>query len=252
MSTRDRDYQLMMSELAEATRRRDTELNIAEQAYQDSTEKIAAELARAEVEATTTARQARAFASQVLAVDDEAARLWQQLRQAGGLRLRPFGKLGEPATVATLPQSALPRHATAVDAHSAVDADSAAERPAPRLLLARAAQRIDDTLRRPGRRALPRWTWPLLPLFGALVAALAGLTAAGLVTFGATPIWGGSVIRGLGWVTFIAAPSAGVPIATLIAHRRLQAKLDLGGVGLTLFGGMISATLLSLAFAATY
>ena len=246
MSTRDRDYQLMMSELAEATRRRDTELNIAEQAYQDSTEKISAELARAETEATTTTRQARVAASQVLAVDDEAARLWQHLRQAGGLRLRPLGKLGEPATVATLPQSAKPQQA------AIVDANSAEEQPTPRLLLARAAQRIDDTVRRPGRRALPRWTWPLLPLLGALVAALAGLTAAGLVTFGATPIWGGSVIRGLGWLTFIAAPSAGVPIATLIAHRRLQAKLDLGGVGLTLFGGMISATLLSLAFAATY
>jgi hypothetical protein len=42
-----------------------------------------------------------------------------------------------------------------------------------------------------------------------------------------------------------------VPVAALGAHRWLEAKLDIGGIGLTLLGGMISATLMSLAFAAT-
>jgi hypothetical protein len=78
---------------------------------------------------------------------------------------------------------------------------------------------------------------------------MASLLAAGLVTFGSTGIWGGSVLRGLGWATFVAAPSVGVPIAALVARRRLRARLDIGGVGLTLLGGMVAATLISLAFA---
>ena len=56
----------------------------------------------------------------------------------------------------------------------------------------------------------------------------------------------------LGWLAFLVAPSAGVPVAALVAHRRLDARLDIGGVGLTLLGGMIAATLMSLAFAATH
>jgi hypothetical protein len=228
----------MVGALAEVTRRRDAELHLAEQAYRASTTQAAGELARAEMDAVNADRCAGAAADQVLAVDREAGRLWEQLRRAGGLRMRALGELPEPASVEIPPQAALPR-----------TADGAAP---PRVLLARAAERIDGTIRPIGRRALPGWALALLPLFGALVAALAGLTAAGLVTFGSTGIWGDSAIRGLGWLTFVAAPSAGVPVATLIAHRRLEARLGLGGIGFTLLGGMVSATLLSLAFAATY
>jgi hypothetical protein len=56
----------------------------------------------------------------------------------------------------------------------------------------------------------------------------------------------------LGWLAFIVAPSAGVPVVAVLAHRRLQARLDIGGIGLTLLGGMIAATLLALAFTITY
>lgn len=118
--------------------------------------------------------------------------------------------------------------------------------------LARAAARIDVTVRPAGRQALPRWALPLLPLLGALIAALTGLLASGLVTIGGTGLWGGPVLRGLGWLAFLVAPSAGVPVAATAAHRWLEAKLDIGGIGLTLLGGMISATLMSLAFAATH
>jgi hypothetical protein len=93
---------------------------------------------------------------------------------------------------------------------------------------------------------------PLLPLLGALVAGAAGLVAAGLVTFGGANIPGGTLIRGLGWLVFLVAPSAGVPAAALLSHRRLQARLDIGGVGLTLLGGMLAATLLSLTFATSH
>jgi hypothetical protein len=243
VTTRDRDYRLMMTALADVTRRRDAALQHAEQAYQDNAARAAGELARAEGEATAADRWAGAAAAQVLDVDREAARLWDQLRRARGLRIRALGELPEPAPVEGMPRVALQRQP---------EPDTAAAAPgSPRALLARAAARIDDTVRPPARRPLPRWTLPALPIVGALAAAAAGLLAAGLVTFGGTGVPGGALFRALGWLAFLVAPSTGVPIAALFAHRRMQARVDIGGIGLTLLGGMIAATLLSLSFAAS-
>src|SRR5918995_5807777 len=99
----------MMSALADMTRRRDAELAQAEQAYQDSTARAAGELARAEGEAASADRWAGAAAAQVLDVDREAARLWDQLRRARGLRVRALGELPEPASVEAMPRVALQR-----------------------------------------------------------------------------------------------------------------------------------------------
>jgi hypothetical protein len=228
----------MLSALAEASRRREAELGNAEQAYQDSAAQAAGELARAEGDALSADRWAGAAAAQVLDVDREAARLWEQLRRARGMRVRALGEVPEPAPVEALPRVALPRNPS----------DDAMP---PRIILARAAERIDVTARPALHRSLPRWALPLLPLVGAVVAALTGLIASGLVTFGSADVWGGGFFRGAGWLAFLAAPSSGVPIAALFSHRRLQARLDIGGVGLTLLGGMIAATLMSLAFAAS-
>lgn len=251
MTTRDRqpigrDYQLMVHALAEATRRRDVEFGGAEQAYQESAAQAAGELARAEGDAISADRWAGAAAAQVLDIDREAAHLWDQLRRARGLRVRALGEMPEPTPVEALPRVALPRTPAPLEIdHSPAGGES------PRTILARAAERIDATIRPARRRTLPRWALPLLPLVGALVATLAALFAAGLVTFGRTGVSGGTVLRGLGWFAFLAAPSAGVPVAALFAHRRLRARLDIGGIGLTLLGGMVAATLMSLAFAAT-
>ena len=249
MTTRDRqpigrDYQLMVSALAEATRRRETEMGGAEDAYQESAAQAAGELARAEGDALSADRWAGAAAAQVLDVDREAARLWDQLRKARGVRMRSLGEVPEPVPIDALPRVALPRSPSS-------SSDDVATPESPRVLLARVASRIDVTVSPAGRRAMPRWALPLLPVVGALIAALTGLVASGLVTFGGTGIWGGPALRMLGWLAFLVAPSAGVPVAALGAHRWLEAKLDIGGIGLTLLGGMISATLMSLAFAAT-
>jgi len=254
VTTRDRhpfgrDYQLMVSALAEATRRREAEIGGAEQAYQESATQAAGELARAEGDALSADRWAGAAAAQVLDVDREAARLWDQLRRARGIGVRALGEVPEPAVVEPLPRVALPRNPP--DAADFLELMPTATR-APRVLLARVADRIDGTIHPAGRRPLPRWALPLLPLLGALGATLAGLVASGLVTFGSTGVWGGSALRALGWITFLVAPSAGVPPVALVAHRRLRARLDIGGVSLTLLGGMVAATLLSLAFAATH
>ncbi|MEV6596895.1 hypothetical protein AB0M36_08545 [Actinoplanes sp. NPDC051346] len=243
MTTRDRDYQLMMTALADVARRRDTELENAEQAYQTSAAQAAGELARAEGDAVAADRWAGAAAAQVLDVDREAGRLWDQLRRAPGMRVRALGEVPEPAAVEALPRVALER--------SGSTAMAPAPRQSARTLLARAAERIDVTVRPAERRALPRWVLPLLPVVGALVAALTGLVAAGLVTVGSSTLPGAAVIRGLGWLAFLIAPSAGVPVGALFAHRRLHARLDIGGIGLTLLGGMVAATLLSVTFAST-
>lgn len=250
MTTHDRqplgrDYQLMVSALADVTRRRDTALDDAERAYQDNAARAAGELARAEGEALAADRWAGAAAAQVLDVDREAARLWDQLRRARGLRVRALGELPEPAPVEAMPRVALQRRPEPGEDVVAPG------RQSPRVLLSRAADRIDVTVRPVGNGVLPRWALPLLPLVGALTAAAAGLVAAGLVTFGDNADRGGVIIRGLGWLTFVAAPSAGVPVAALLTHHRLHARMDIGGIGLTLLGGMIAATLLALSFAAT-
>ncbi len=246
MTTHNHDYQMMMTALAEVTRRRDRELGNADRAYQDNAARAAGELARAEGEAVDADRWAATAAGQVLDVDREAERLWEQLRRARGLRLRALGDLPDPAPVDPLPRVALPRTPVLDDVPPVAGSVSA------RMLLARAAGRIDDRAQPVSRRPLPRWALPLLPLLGALAAGLTGLLAAGLVTFGTDPMPGGPVVRFLGWLSFLAAPSAGVPVAALLAHRRLLARLDIGGVGLTLLGGMVAATLLSLTFASSH
>ena len=237
----------MVNALAEATRRRDVELGGAEQAYQDNAAQAAGELTRAEGDAISADRWAGAAAAQVLDVDREAARLWDELRRARGLRMRSLGEVPEPAAIEALPQVALPRTPS-----STAPLPEGEPAQSPRVLLARVAARIDGTVRPAGRRPLPRWALPVLPLLGALIAALTGLVASGLVTIGGMDVWGGSVLRGLGWLAFLVAPSAGVRVAAVSAHRWLEAKLDIGGIGLTLLGGMISATLMSLAFAASH
>lgn len=247
MTTRDRqplgrDYQLMVSALADVTRRRDAELGDAEQAYQDNAARAAGELARAEGEALAADRWAGAAAAQVLDVDREAARLWDQLRRARGLRIRAIGEVPDPAPVDAMPRVALQRRPEPGEDVVPIG------RQSPRVLLSRAADRIDVTVHPAG---LPRWALPLLPLIGALTAFGTGLVAAGLVTFGDNALWGGVIIRGLGWLTFLVAPSAGVPVAAYLTHSRMHARMDIGGIGLTLLGGMLAATLLSLSFAAT-
>jgi hypothetical protein len=238
-----RDYELMVGALADVARRRDAALTSADRAYQDSAAAAAGELARAEGEAAAADRRAGTAAAAVLEVDREAARLWDQLRRAPGMRARSLGALPEPAPVETLPRMAIQR---GPDTGDAVERQESARR-----LLSRTAQRIDGSMRRAPRRPLPRWMLPLLPLLGAVVSAATGLIAAGLVTVGETDVPAAAVLRGLGWLAFLVAPSAGVPVAATLGHRTLNARLDIGGVGLTLLGGMAAATLLSLSFAAT-
>lgn len=239
MTTRDRDYQRMMTALADVAKRRDAALESAEQAYQQYAAQAAGELARAETDAASADSWAGTAAAQVDDVDREASRLWGELRRVPGMRARALGELPAPVEPA---RAALSR------------TDSGTVVPAPRqsasVLLARAAGRIDDRARPPLRRRLPRWALAILPLVGALSSGLTGLLAAGLVDFGGQDVPAAAVITGAGWLGFAVAPSAGVPVAALFAHRR-HARLGIRGIGLTLLGGMASATALALTFTAS-
>jgi hypothetical protein len=236
--SRERDYQSMMAALADVARRRDHGLEGAEQAYQTSTARAAGELARAEGDAAEAERWAHAAAVQVDDVDREASRLWEQLRRVPGVRQRTLGELPEPAAVEPLPRAAL-------ESSPEPGAVARAPRQSARTLLARAAERIDITGRPPRRRAMPRWTFPLLPLVGALAAGLTGLIAAGLITTGAGTVPAAGLMRGFGWGLLLLAPSAGVPLTAAWAHRRLLARLDVIGIALTLLGGMLAAALMA-------
>lgn len=103
---------------------------------------------------------------------------------------------------------------------------------------------------RPPRGTFPRRMLALLPLVGAAPAAAVALLGAGLVTLGEASVPAGVLVRGLGWTAFLAAPSAGVPIAGYAVHRAGRARLGIGAVGLILLGGTVTATALCLAFAA--
>ncbi len=238
-----RDYQMMVNALSEVTKRRDAELAGAERAYQDSSAQAAGELARAEGEAAEADRWAGAAAAAVLDIDREAARIWDQLRRVPGVRARTLGEIPEPAAVEALPRVAIPR---GPDATEYVD-----DRPeSARALLDRACERVAERTRPVRRRPLPRWLLPVLPIVGALVAAAAGLFAGGLVTMGSSAAGApGTLLRPIGWLAFLLAPSAGVPVTAWLAHRILNARLDIGGVGLTLLGGMLAAAALSFTFA---
>src|SRR3954469_3669886 len=120
----------MVNALAEAGRRRDTELGGAERAYQDSAAQAAGELTRAEGDALSADRWAGAAAAQVLDIDREAARLWEQLRRARGLRMRSLGEVPEPAPIDALPRVALPRMPSS--------SEEGEPTQSPRMLLARA------------------------------------------------------------------------------------------------------------------
>jgi hypothetical protein len=197
-------------------------------------------MSRAEADGATADRWTGAAAGQVLDVDREAERLWERLGRARGMRA--LGEMPEPVPVEALPRIALQRRPS--------DSISTG-RESAKALLARAETRIEDTVRPAGRRALPRWILPLLPFLGALTAGAAGLIAAGLVTIGDAGVAGGAVIRALGWLCFLAAPSIGIPVAAVLAHRH-QRTLPLLGVALVLLGGMLTATFLAHSFTTSH
>ncbi|GAA4675279.1 hypothetical protein [Phytohabitans rumicis] len=221
------EYRRLVGQLAGAVSLRDAELAAAERSYQDGAAAATTELARANAEAGEADRRAGAAATAVVDVDREAARLWDELRGAGGwlTRLRRLGELPAPT-----PDDLLP------------DAN-------PVELLDAAAKRIDQTRRGAPRPPVPRWVLPLLPPLGAAAAAMTGLVAGGLVTLAHFDTGLEWPLRLLGWLAFLLAPFTGVPPAAILIDRAWGSRLDAGALALVVVGGLSAGCALSLAFA---
>jgi hypothetical protein len=216
------EYHYLVHALAGATGRRDAELAVAERSYQDGAARVAAELARVTALAVEADQRAGTAASTVLDVDRDAAALWDEMRRSRRWRIRGIGPLPAP----------LPGAET--DPAVAVE------------LLDEVARRIDTVRRGAPRPPLPRMVLPLLPPLGAMVATMTGLVADGMVTMSGLDPRLGWPLRLLGWMTFLLAPFAGVPVAAFWVDRQFGSRLDIGATGLIVLGGMAAGCGLSL------
>jgi hypothetical protein len=215
------EYARSIAELAGTSVRRAVDLAAADRAYADGVAAASAELRRAEVDAVQADRRAAKAASTVVDVDREVGRLWGELHPMRGW-LRGRGRdLPEPV------QYAAGRDLAGDEAASAA--------------LDRASREVDAAGRpaRP-RGPMPGWMPVLLPFVGATVAALLGLLSGGLVTLADLGAPGADMWRMVGWIAFLLAPLAGVPVASVWIRRRFGARLDTGAAGLIVLGGLVA------------
>lgn len=209
-------YRRLVARLGAAAARRDADLTSAERSYVDGLASAGAELAAAEATVERFNHRVVAAAAALVETDQEAARVWAGLHAVAGWRGRRLGAVPDPV--------------------------EAPPGESPRRLLAAALHRLGQTGPGTARPPLPRLVLPILPLVGAAVAGLLGLVAGGLVAVGAES----TVLRVLGWLTFLVAPLAGVPVAALWVDRRFGSRLDSGAIGLIVIGGMVAGCALSL------
>ncbi|MDG4823334.1 hypothetical protein O7635_15875 [Asanoa sp. WMMD1127] len=211
-----------MTELAATVARRTNDLAAAERAYRDGMTAAAAALRRAEQEAHDSDRHAAAAAAAVVEVDLEAERLWADLRRTRAWPGQRPGAAPDPA-----PATAQPPVEVDDDASTA--------------LLARAANRIHSgsprlTLGDNGK--LPVLVPPLLPFLGAATTAITATLASALAALATHDLPGAGALRLIAWLAYFASPFAGIPVASRWTRRRWGARLDTGGVALTVLGGL--------------
>ncbi|HYN92525.1 MAG TPA: hypothetical protein VES42_01555 [Pilimelia sp.] len=214
-------YRRLVDRLAAAAERRDADTAAAHEAYAAGLTRAREELAAATAAAERAERQTAAAASALVTVDEEAHQLWVQLRRTLGWRGATLGDTPEPT-----------------EAEAGTDADE---------LLSRAAREVVGLRRDGPRPTLPWPALPLLPLLGAAAATVVALLAGGLVALGQGDAAVQAPLRLLGYLAFLIAPFAGLPVAVAVADSRFAARVDPGGVGLVVLGGMVAACGISLA-----
>ena len=212
------DYGALLTALSAAASRREADLAAAERAYADGMAAAAAEVRRATTATQAAEKRAAAAAGAVVDVDRETGRLWDDLRRVRSPWAPRSGPPPEPIVI--------------VDGSASPEAIVAA--------LDRARRRIDSARRGAPRAPLPKAVTPLLPVLGAAGAALAGILAGGLVSVAELGPPGAGVVRALGWLAYLAAPFAGIPVATAWVGRRFDSRLDTGAIGLIVVGGMVA------------
>jgi hypothetical protein len=220
------DYGALLTALSAAASRREADLAAAERAYADGVAAAAAEVRRAGVGAQAAEKRAAAAAGAVVDVDRAAGRLWDELRRVRSPWAPRSGPLPEPIVI--------------VDGSASPDAVVAA--------LDRAGRRIDAARRGAPRAPLPKPVTPVLPVLGAAVAAVVGILAGGLVAVAALGPPGAGVVRALGWLAYLVAPFAGIPVAAAWVGRRFDSRLDPGALGLIVVGGLVALCGLAVLF----
>jgi hypothetical protein len=201
------DYRRLVGELAAAARLRNADLIDADTSYVDGMSALSASASEAAVAVERAQQRLAAAQATVAETDSEATLLWTELRGQLGWRGRRLGEVPDPSTVD----------------HSG----SAAP-------LVAAADRIARGRRTGPAVPLSRGSLVLLPVIGAVTAALVALVSSGLASLGV------SAATVLGQLGFLVASFSGLPVAVAWARRRHSAGLDAGGVGLTVLGGMVA------------
>ncbi len=223
-------YRNLMRSLAQAQARYAEDRTEVQRRYEDQCVAAAATAREVKAAATATAAGVRAAAEILDHVDVEAARLWQALRHQAPSRLRR--RLGVP------PEPAPP--------HELVEPppDEPGEDPEPPAVrhLAQAAAVVTRGRK---REPLRGGAYALLPLLGAVAAAVGYAVARGLLLLGDT-LHGppGTVLTAVGQIATFASPLAGLPATKGYADRR-GARVDGGAIGLVVLGGMLAVGALS-------
>jgi hypothetical protein len=221
------DYRELMTKLATAQARYAAERLDAQRRYEVQCAAAAATAAQAKAAAVATSAGVRAAAAIVEHVDLEAAQVWQKLRSQAPGRLRK--RLGIP------PEPAAPDEV--VEPPPVDEPEEGPPEPAAVRHLAAAGSVLASGRR---REAFSGGAYALLPLLGAIAAALAYGLARGLLLFGHS-LHGpaGVVVTAVGQIATFASPLAGLPATKGYADRR-GARIDAGAIGMVVLGGMLA------------
>lgn len=202
------EYRRLVADLVAAARRRDGAVAAATQSYVDGMSLVEQDVqAAARIEAACADVVADREAA-VADVDQQAERIWTEMTAGLGWRARRAGPLPPP------------------DVGSLADRD-------PASLLAAAAARVARARR--GAHILP------LPV----LASLAGIGA--LCAVALTLVAGAAVaLPWLSWPCYVAAPFAGIPLASRWVDYWAAARPDAASIGLTILGGMLGTCAVTL------
>src|SRR6266508_2930272 len=208
-------YRELMRALAQAQSGYAEELDDVQQRYEAQCAAAVAASDEARAAAAFTAAGVRAAAEIVDHVDAEAATLWQAVRRRAPSRLRR--RLGVPPEPARPPDL--------------VEPPPAEDDPPEPGEIRHLAQAAAVAARGRKREPLSGRGYALLPVLGAVLAALAFLAARGLLLLG-DALHGppGTVVTAVGQIATFASPLAGLSAIKGYADRR-GARVDAGAIG---------------------
>jgi hypothetical protein len=199
-----------------------------QKSYVDGFTALTAELDAASRELAQAQTRLRAARTALADTEARAAQVWDEL--AGVLGRRRAARLGTlPEPLSYVDELALPGQRIPVESLS------------PQQELRRAVDVVRD-LRRPPRAGAPQRAVACLPILGALCSALVVLGVRGT---GAVLGGGNLLLDVFGQLLLFLAPFTGVPVAVAVFRHRYTRPPDLGGVGLTILGGMLASAVLA-------